>query len=42
VAVAPVVQDDAGAGVGFIVTSPSETPPAVALNPEATIERAID
>lgn len=42
VAVAPVVQDDAGAGVGFIVTSPSETPPAVALNPEATIERAIE
>ncbi|WP_420396188.1 caspase family protein [Nioella sp.] len=42
VAIAPVVQDDAGAGLGFIVTSPSETPPAVALNPEATIERAID
>lgn len=42
VVVAPFVQDDADAGIGSIAASPTEVPPIIALNPEATIERTLD
>lgn len=40
--VPPPAQEDEDAGVGFIIASPTETPPIIALNPEATIERTLD